>query len=61
MFYELWMNLETGELVPASRIIKDFYKHHGGLEDWRQGWEFSGMYDETSVLQAPDFAGVVNV
>lgn len=57
---ELWMNTETGELVEATKIIRDFYKAHGALEDWTIGWIFSGLYsDET--ISAPNFAAAVNL
>lgn len=57
---EYAMNIFTGELLPCTQAIKEFYKTHGALEAWTEEWKPTGQ-EADSFLSAPDFAGAVSV
>jgi len=52
-----FMNKETGEILPSSVAIKDFYKTHGILESWTDLWEETNMETETE-MASPDFSNI---
>lgn len=51
---ELWMNNTTGECVPATRAIREYYRNHGPLDSWTDDYTPTGEYSE-STIEAPDF------
>lgn len=53
---EIYMNIETGEILPAEQAIHQFYtvEKHGALDAWTDEWIPTGEYAE-SFLDAPDF------
>lgn len=56
------MNKETGELLPASDAIKEFYNAPGRapLSNWLDEWEpLENMPVFGSELSAPDFVGTI--
>ena len=57
---ELWMNKETGEILPATLAIKDYYKTHGALERWTDLWENTGDYADT-FISFPDFINALEL
>lgn len=52
------MNRETGELLPSSQAIREFYKTHNAMDNWYDEWietdiptgEYMSMPCFTSVL-----------
>lgn len=59
MLDEYAMNKETGELVPVTVVIREFYKTHGPLDRWTDEWEPTGFPVEGLELSPPDFSGAV--
>ena len=55
------MSLETGELVPVTKVIREFYKTHNALDAWTDLWEPTSIPVEDSDLAAPDFLGALNI
>ena len=56
---ELWIDNETGEVLPATQIIKEFYATHSYKDNWTDYYTYTGEYSDT-LLDAPDFARTVN-
>lgn len=56
---ELFVNKETGEVLPATMAIKDYYKSHGPLEAWTDLWEATGDYADI-FISVPDFVNSLN-
>lgn len=54
-------NVKTGELLPCTEAIHEFYKTHGALERWTDEWEPTGTPVPGSNLAAPNFARAVNI
>ena len=55
------MNKKTGEIVPTVEAIREFYKNHAALDDWRDDWEETEIPVENSTISAPDFLAAVNI
>lgn len=53
------MNKETGELVPAHVVIKNFYKTHGYMDSWTDEWIETDIEVENSFIPVPDFANAI--
>lgn len=53
----LFMNNETGELLPSTEAIKDFYKSHNILEAWTDLWTETKLEAENDLI-FPDFTKV---
>ena len=53
-------NNETGELLPSSTVIQEFYKNHDVLEDWHTEWSETGIETKDDI-DAPDFSKVLNL
>ena len=53
-----FVNKLTGEMLPSSEAIRDFYKTHGALESWTDEWtetnEETGEY-----LSMPNFVNAI--
>lgn len=60
LFDELFMNVETGEVLPGTAAIREFYRSHGALEAWTDIWVPTGEMSE-EILTAPDFASAIRV
>lgn len=58
MYDELYVSKETGEVLPATHAIREFYKTHGALEAWTDEWEPTGEMSDV-LLEAPDFIGAL--
>lgn len=58
MFDELYMSLVTGEVLPATDAIREYYKDHGPLDAWTDEWVPTGDLAD-KLLDAPDFVGAV--
>ena len=52
------MHKTTGELMPSSIVLKEFYKTHGILESVFDLWEETKFCVENSEIKAPDFQKV---
>lgn len=53
------MNKETGELIPAQIVIRDFYKTHGFLDSWADEWIETDIEVENSFLPVPNFTKAI--
>ena len=53
------MNKETGELIPAQIVIRDFYKTHGFWDSWTDEWIETDIEVENSFLPVPDFTKAI--
>lgn len=57
------MNRKTGELLPVSEAIREFYAAPGRqpLADWLEEWQpLENMPVAGSELSAPDFVGTIS-
>lgn len=52
-----FMNKETGELLPATLAIRDFYKTHKALDAWTDLWQETNIEAEND-LDFPDFTKI---
>ena len=55
-----FMNKETGEILPGTEAIREFYRNHGILEAWTDEWEETKLEVEGTELAAPDFTRILN-
>lgn len=53
------MNKATGEIEPATKVIKDFYKTHSYLDAWTDFWTETDIETETD-LETPNFLLTIN-
>lgn len=53
-----FVNKFTGELLPSSEAIHDFYKTHGALEDWQTEWAETTT-ETGKALAAPNFINAI--
>ena len=49
-------NIETGELEPSEKVIREFYKTHAWDERWTDFWRETNIPVENSFIAPPDFA-----
>ena len=54
------MNKETGELVPSSQAIREFYNTHSYKDSWTDEWEETDI-PTGSHMSAPDFTGSLTI
>ena len=59
---ELFMNIETGELLPGQAAIHDFYtvEKHTALESWTDTWKPTGEQANTYISK-PDFIKAITI
>ena len=53
-----FMNKFTGELLPSSEAIRDFYKTHGIRDSWTDEWTETKM-ETGEPLAMPNFANAI--
>ena len=54
------MSKETGEIVPATQVIREFYNTHPWNADWRDEWVETDILTDT-LIAPPDFAACVAI
>ena len=56
---ELAMNKATGEVLPATKAIYQYYtvEKHGCLDNWLDEWELTGL-EADSFIGVPNFSNV---
>jgi hypothetical protein len=55
---ELWYDNETGEVMTATRAIKEFYNTNEWFERWTDYYTFTGEYS-VETIDYPDFERIV--
>lgn len=55
------MNNETGELIPAEKVISEFYKTHKWNESWTDFYTVTDIEVENTFIPFPDFTKAINV
>lgn len=54
------MKKSTGEIEPATKVIRDFYKTHDALDAWTDEWIETDLEVEDIKIDLPDFTRVIN-
>lgn len=54
-----FMDRETGELIPGTDAIREFYKTHGPLDAWTDQFEETTIPVEDQFINIPDFTTTI--
>jgi hypothetical protein len=53
------MHKETGEILPSSKVFKEFYKTHGIFDSVFDEWLETELEVDNSMIEFPDFTTVI--
>ena len=53
------MNINTGEILPCTVAIREYYKTHGYMDAWTTEWQDTGLPVDDIYIDLPDFTAAV--